>query len=234
MFHYLGAVLILAIAVYVTVRMHKLTPLGGFAAGFTGFLVYLGAQYTGIAMLATFFIIGTAATSWKKSLKQSIDPTEVNTGGRTAGQVFANGGVAALAGLIAFMLPDFREGLLLMIAGSLSAAAADTLSSEIGMVKGQRFYNILTFKRDRAGSNGVISLEGTVAGIFGSCLIGLSYMSLAKAPAAHFLGILIAGTAGNFVDSLLGATLERKHLLTNNAVNAINTAIGGLTVLLFR
>ncbi|TDH27393.1 DUF92 domain-containing protein [Segetibacter sp. 3557_3] len=230
---YLPAIVILLVAAFIVVRLRKLTPAGGIAAVVTGLLVFVGASYTGLILLASFFTMGTAATSWNKSLKQTVDPSENQLGGRTAGQVFANGGVAALAGLFAYLLPQFHVTLLLMLAGSLSAATADTLSSEIGMVKGRRFYNILTFKKDLAGLNGVVSVEGTFAGILGSVILGACYLLLTNAPAIHFMAIVLAGTAGNLADSVLGASLERKHVLNNDAVNALNTIVGALTVLLF-
>jgi uncharacterized membrane protein len=44
----------------------------------------------------------------------------------------------------------------------------------------------------------------------------------------NFAWIVVAGTAGNLADSYLGATLERKQLLSNDAVNFLNTAIAAL------
>jgi uncharacterized membrane protein len=43
-----------------------------------------------------------------------------------------------------------------------------------------------------------------------------------------FLIIILAGTMGNLSDSILGALLERKQLLTNNGVNSLNTFIAAL------
>ncbi len=78
--------------------------------------------------------------------------------------MLANGGVAALAGLPAWLYPQQAGLWQLAAAASLASASADALSSELGSIYGRSFYNILTFKKDKCGLDGVISLEGTLWG----------------------------------------------------------------------
>ena len=182
-------------------------------------------------MLVIFFISGTAATGWRRAKKERVGAAEENKGRRTAWQVIANGGVAAILGAIAWYKPGCTPLLQLMIAGSLASATGDTLSSELGTVYGSRFYDVLSFKRTAAGPDGVISLEGTLIGIAGAALIAAVY-TCSLGWDYHFLWIIIAGAIGNFADSVLGATLERRGLIDNNMVNFLNTLIGALVCLL--
>lgn len=224
--------LILTVVAYASVKTSKLTSLAAVTGWIAGLLVFAGVGYAGVAMIAAFFIAGNAATSWGISAKQKLGLAEENKGKRTAGQVIANGGVAAILGVLAIFFPLKMSVLKLMMAASVSSAAADTLSSELGNLYGKNFYNIITFRRDERGLNGVISIEGTMAGICGSVIIASVY-SLYAGFTIDFLLIIIAGTAGNLFDSVLGATAERKGFLTNNGVNFLNTAIAALLVLLF-
>jgi uncharacterized protein (TIGR00297 family) len=223
--------ILLCTAAVVTIVLKKLDAKAAVAAIVIGFIVWLGEGYTGIALLATFFIAGTLATSFKMRTKQQAGFAEQHRGQRTAAQVIANGGVAAILSLLSFLSVQYQPLLLLMVASSLSSATADTLSSELGNVYGKKFYNIMNFKKDIRGLNGVISFEGTMIGIAGSCLIALIYTAQAGFT-IHFLWIVIAGTIGNLTDSVLGATLERKHILNNNAVNFLNTLTAALVGLL--
>lgn len=218
--------LLLIIGAAISFYAGKLTLAGAITGGITGLLIYQGAGITGIVMLALFFIAGTWATNWQKNKKPIIDG-ERHKGRRTAGQVIANGGVAAVLGAVNWYWPNQQRLMLLMMAGSLAAATADTLSSELGMVYGRKFYNVLTFKKDQRGLDGVISLEGTVIGLIGAILIGMIY-SLGFGWGIVVFYISVAGAMGNLVDSILGATLERKQRIGNNVVNLLNTLTGAL------
>lgn len=223
---------ILFTVMIISVKKDKLTWPGAIAGGTIGFLIYFGARFTGIAMIGSFFLLGTLATSWKINMKYKLGASEMNSGRRTAGQVIANGGVAGVAGLLSWFLIEQSFIFRLMMAAALASATADTLSSELGTVYGKKFYNILSLKADKRGENGVVSIEGTFIGILGSMLIAAIY-GIGFGWNNQFAWIVIAGTFGNITDSILGATLERKKYLNNNAVNFINTLIAALTAFVF-
>jgi len=226
-YHSLPFVLLLIAIVVASIAMKKLTIGGAFTGAVMAILIYLGFGYTGVSMLATFFILGTAATIWKKKEKAAVKVQHDQSTRRDAGQVVANGGVAGLMGAFSYFFPNESYLFNLMMAASLSSAMADTLSSELGMIYGRRFYNIISWKKDAKGLDGVISLEGTLIGLIGSAITALIYaMSLGWD--RSFWIIILAGTIGNLSDSILGALLERKHLLTNNGVNFLNTVIAAL------
>jgi uncharacterized protein (TIGR00297 family) len=206
----------------------KLTPAAAITGALTGGAIYAGGGYPGLLLLALFFLLGTAATSWKKEKKLAIKSNAAHESTRTTGQVLANAGVAAITGILALLLPDQQSLFLLMMAASLSSATADTLSSELGMIYGRRFYNLLTLKPDERGRDGVISIEGTLLGIAGSAVIAAAFTLTTHWTLKTFLLIILAGTIGNLVDSLLGALLERRGWLTNNTVNFLNTLAAAL------
>lgn len=229
--NYLIIVVILSAAAVISAKAGKLTVVAAITGWLTGLLIFAGAGYAGAAMLAAFFVLGTGATSWGMGVKQKLGLAEKDKGRRTVGQVIANAGVAAILGTLSFFYPDKSVVFILMIAAGFASAAADTLSSELGNIYGKNFYNVVTLKKDTRGLNGVISFEGTAIGLLGSCVIAAVY-ALFFGLTIHFLLIVVAGATGNFTDSLLGATFERRGYLNNNEVNFLNTAIASLSVFL--
>src|SRR6185295_10085792 len=60
----------------------------------------------------------------------------------------------------------------LAFAGGFATATADTASSEIGKAFGRRTFLITTLRPVPRGTEGAVSVEGTVAGILGGALVG--------------------------------------------------------------
>jgi len=226
----LALIIIAGISYSVTAK--KLTIAAALTGGAVAYFVFTGAGFTGIAMMTIFFILASAATSWQQNKKQAFAVAEERKSGRTTGQVLANAGVAGVIGALVLLYPQFRPLLVLLMAASFASATADTLSSELGTIYGTRFFNVISLKPDQRGLDGVISVEGTLIGIAGSCVIALIY-GIGFGWDLNLIWVIIAGTAGNLSDSVLGALLERKGIIGNNAVNFLNTFIAALVVLLF-
>jgi uncharacterized protein (TIGR00297 family) len=228
---YTIVIVVLIAGMIASVKAGKLTVAASVMGGVIGLLVFMATGFAGLIMMVTFFVLGTLSTSWKLSVKQSLGLAETGKGRRVAAQVIANAGVAGLLALLIIIFPRYINLFIVMIAASFASAIADTLSSELGNVYGRKFYNVITFKKDTRGENGVVSLEGTIIGIIGSAVIAFIY-ALAYNFDLNFLWIIVAGTIGNLTDSILGATLERKYVLNNNAVNFSNTAIAAIAALM--
>ncbi|MCW3466683.1 DUF92 domain-containing protein [Chitinophaga nivalis] len=209
------------------IRTRKLSVPAALTAGLTGMVVFLGTSYTGLLLLVLFFILGTLATSHGKKKKAALTPEAAHPEQRKASQVFANGGVAALSALAAIVDPAHQSLYIVMLAGSLASATADTLSSELGMVYGRRFYNILSWKKEPKGLDGVVSIEGTLLGAAGAVVIAGVY-GLTAGFGVACLFITLAGILGNLMDSILGAALERKYYIGNDTVNFLNTLFAAL------
>ncbi|TAH62682.1 MAG: DUF92 domain-containing protein, partial [Methanosarcina mazei] len=112
--------------------------------------------------------------------------------------------------------------------GTVATATGDTLASEIGTTAKGKPIMITTLKPSEPGSDGAVSLLGELAAIFGSAIIGVLGYALGIS-SDLFLSVLIT-TAGGFfgtnIDSLLGATLQKRGLLSNSGVNFAATFAG--------
>lgn len=136
---------------------------------------------------------------------------------RNARQVVANGGIAALAAL---------AGNWSWFAGALAAANADTWATEIGS-HSRTLPRLITNGRPvPAGTDGGMTLLGTVGGIAGAAFIAAVSWLVGQRRA---LLIAVAGAFGMLMDSLVGATLQGKiRWIDNDAVNLAATLTGAV------
>ena len=179
-------------------RAHALTRSGAWAAWIVGTVVFGVGGWAAAGALLTFFGTSTALSRWRKTRKEVLGYEK--GGRRDAGQVLANGGVAAFCLLLTLF--GVKSGALLFVA-ALAAANADTWATEIGSALGVRPVDIRTGRRAETGTSGAVSLPGTAAALTGAALLGLFAGSLAA-----FLIVTLAGLGGAFCDSLLGATVQ--------------------------
>ncbi len=199
---------------------------GSLSGGVIAFVIYFGTGLPGLIYFLLFFLLGSLASKWKYSKKFEMGFAQENQGRRTAVHAFCNAGAAAFFAML--ILFDIDEELLhLSVACVFSAALSDTFSSEIGNVVGSKYFNVLTLKPDRRGKDGVVSLEGSLAGIMGSFIIALAFL-IFNLHWMYFLLIFFSGLMANLLDSILGASLQKKGILNNHLVNLVSTFAAGL------
>lgn len=180
-----------------------------------------------VSMLVAFFVIGGLATKFRYEEKRMRGVAEPNRGARGTGNVLGNTAVAIAAVLGHAAVPGdsaMQPLFLFAFAGAIATALSDTLSSEIGGLY-DRPMLITSFDRVAPGTNGAISLEGTLAGAAGGAVIGGLFMWLHGATLTTGVVIGVAGIVGMLIDSLLGAMFEGR-VIGNHAVNAVATTVG--------
>ena len=217
----------IAIAVMASVFSGKIDVLGGLLGGGVTFVLYAGIGWLGIWLIGSFFVLGTAASIWKLRDKQALGLAEDRNVQRSWQHVLANSGVSALIAMFVWLEPAYVATGYLLISACFAAALSDTWSSELGNVYGTKFYHVLTGRKDVRGHDGVVSLEGSLAGVIGSGVMATVY-GLFHGFDVAFGIILWAGVMGNLTDSLLGASVERRGILGNHTVNFLNTAVAAL------
>jgi uncharacterized protein (TIGR00297 family) len=199
---------------------------GALAGSAVAFIMAIRDLRMFLALLVVFAVT-LAATRVGHARKLQLRTAEP-AGGRTAAQAMANLGIAALVVAIA------GGGWPVLALAALAEAAGDTSSSEIGMAfpgnssLGKSFpsqtWMITTFKPVPAGTDGGISLFGTIAALLGAASVAVAAVVTGLVPSGQITIIILAGFFGTIVDSLLGAVLERRGWLDNDLVNLLSTA----------
>ena len=205
---------------------------GALAGGLACFALVAGAGPGAFATLATLFVITWMATRIGYRRKQELSLAESREG-RNARQVLANLAVSGL-GALAFGASGNKQWLVAASA-ALAEAATDTVASEIGQARRPEAYLITTWEKVPAGTDGGITVSGTLSGLAGGLLIAAVAMAGGLVPPGKIWIPLAAGFAGMLGDSVLGATLQKQGLISNQGVNFVATlAAAALGFLLSR
>ncbi|MGA7568109.1 MAG: DUF92 domain-containing protein [Terriglobales bacterium] len=197
---------------------------GALAGGLACFLLFACAGPTAFVALAALFAMTWVSTRLGYRRKLALGVAEQREG-RGAWQVMANLAAAALASL-AFSLNGNRAWLVAAVA-ALAEAATDTVASEIGQYRRSQALLITTWQRVPAGTDGGITIPGTVAGLAAGLLIAMVAVSGGMILRSQLWIPVAAGFAGMFFDSLLGATLQRRGWMSNETVNFFATLAAG-------
>ena len=196
---------------------------GGIGAAVIGGIIVFSTDIEWLSLMLIFAIASFIVTRMWFSYKKNMQEQEGKHGERGVSNVF----YAGLIGVIIAVASAFSNSLHLsgvhffeLFAVSFAVITSDTFASEVGVID-SNVRLITNMQKVSPGTNGGISLTGTVASIIGALIIGVSFSLLAY---EHFvlykvLFITAMGFLGNLVDSLLGATLERAGRLTKGTVN---------------
>ncbi|MCU0542283.1 MAG: TIGR00297 family protein [Oscillatoriaceae cyanobacterium Prado104] len=228
-----------------------LTPAGLFHAWLLGVIIWGCLEWQGYAVVMFYFLVGSGVTSIGKAQKEAEGIAEKRSGARGPENVWGSaltGTLCALAVLALSLLGDNAqtiEGtgilpvpqdvislLLLGYAASFSTKLADTTSSEIGKAYGKRTFLITTLQSVPRGTEGAVSLEGTLAGVAASIAIALLARAVGLINLTGIAFCVIAAFIATNIESVIGATVQSKfEWLTNEVVNFFNTLIGAIAAI---
>jgi uncharacterized protein (TIGR00297 family) len=223
-------------------RRNVLTWDGSLAAFVVGMVIGIFGDVTWLFLLLFFLLSSFLATRYRFVLKEALGVQEGVRGERRATNVLANGIAPMAVAAISFVMPPgFPKPISgIVFLSALSVAGADTLASEIGVLS-RRTVLITNFQSVPPGTDGGISPLGQLSAI-GAALytsvvgwVVLSYVARTYAltptvPGAptYLLLPVALGFLGCQIDSLLGATLERRGLVDKKTVNLVATTSGAI------
>ncbi|MBZ5565397.1 MAG: DUF92 domain-containing protein [Acidobacteriia bacterium] len=232
---YLGRRIWIAVGVNLVLALlalgMKTVDRSGAAMGFVvGVAVYMAWGYKSFLVMFAFFVLGSLGTRLGYAKKAARGVAEKRGGARSWREALANSLAGAFFAILVITTLHEKAFLIALVA-AFAEAAGDTISSEIGQWISRRAYLITTLKPVPAGENGGISLGGTLAGILASALVVALAFGLGLIGKGGAAMALAAAFVGNLIDSVLGATLERRGLVTNGIVNFAGTSCAGAMAL---
>jgi uncharacterized protein (TIGR00297 family) len=230
----------------ITWRLRAATPMAAASGALiTASLMFSTAEFplaserfepwrTALIPVLAVSLLAFAATRAGRTKKERLGTAEARRG-RSASQVAANLGMAALVAsepvkiwlLNSRWLPSAAHPGALLLAlplAALAEAAADTVSSEIGQVLGGRPRMITTLRTAEPGTDGAVSIAGTLAGLIAAAIVAGAGSWALRGDWVLFTLSCAGAVFGLLFDSLLGATLEKRGWLNNDAVNFLSTA----------
>lgn len=210
-----------------------LTPTGYLNAWLLGVLVWGSLNWQGYVVVMFYFLVGVGVTKIGKEIKEAAGIAEGRGGLRGPENVWGSALIGTICAIAALFVTDFWQGLFLLgYVASFSTKLSDTAASEVGKAYGKSTFLITTFKPVPRGTEGAVSVEGTLAGIVASLAIAVVGYAVGMVDLWGILWCAIAAFVATNLESVIGATIQEKFdLLTNEVVNIINTLIGAMVAI---
>ncbi|KIK38176.1 hypothetical protein CY34DRAFT_406067 [Suillus luteus UH-Slu-Lm8-n1] len=186
---------------------------------------YQDAGYrSGAQVLCNSFTVLLASGIWCLAFAPDVLPWSLVKPYIHSGSALLDGvpyGDGQWCPLDATVSSGLSRALMLVALGHFACCLGDTLASELGILSSRPPILITTLKTVPPGTNGGVSLGGTLASLFGGLSMGVTMFISFVVENAHcrssWMTILpslvfwgsVAGAGGSLLDSFLGATLQR-------------------------
>lgn len=192
--------------------------------------VYGAFGCSGYAVMCVYFVVGTAVTKLKLRQKQREGTAEAKGGMRSWRSVWGSGIAAMICAVATVAAP--RAVCAAGFLASMASKLGDTTSSEVGKAYGKTTYLITTMRRVERGTEGAVSLEGTLAGIVAATAVVCIGAGVGLVPILPAVPVCVfAATLANLFESFLGATIQGKEgvaWMTNDVVNMIQVTVAAM------
>ena len=227
---WLTALLVNAVLIAFAQRIPLLTPAGWLHAGILGTVLWGAIGWQAWSAVVVYLGLGSLVTKLGWKVKQQRGLEEGRGGRRGPENVWGSAAVGAILALLIGAGFQPAELFMLGFAASFAAKLADTFGSEIGQRWGRSTFLITTLQPAPAGTEGAISLEGTLASAVGSGVMAMVMWGFDLISTTSELWLVTAvGLIATLAESLLGALAQdRMNWLSNEVVNGIQTLFAAL------
>ena len=210
-----------------------LTPFGILNGAALGVLVCGTLGWRGYLIVMLFFLLGSGLTFVGIEQKEAEGIAEERSGMRGAGNVWGSALTASICAVATLFSPvPYKYLFVLGYVASFCTKLSDTTASEVGKAYGKTTYLITNLKSVPRGTEGAVSLEGTLAGAFASVVLAAVAWIIGLISPIGIVWCVVAAFIATTIESLIGATLESRFTwLNNDLVNFINTVLGAIAAI---
>ncbi len=224
----LAAILVTASFAAIAYALGMISRSGALGGLLVGTTIYASLGPRGFAVLALFVVGGSLLTRLGYPSKQRTGTAQEHGGRRGASNALANCAVPTFCAVLAAATGS--ESLTAAFVASIGAAFADTAESEIGQLFSRTPRLISTLRKVQPGTDGAISVPGTLAGAGAAGLTSVLALALGMfAASGPALLVAIAAFLGTVADSLIGALSPRAG---NELTNVLCTLVAALLALI--
>lgn len=217
-------------------KKNVLTLSGSLLAVVFGLVIGFAGGFSWLLLLFIFLLTSFAATKYKFAVKQEKGVHEGRRGERGVDNVLASGLIPLIIALLSvenapYPTIDKGTGYVLFLC-AVAVAAADTLASELGVLS-EKTWLITNGEKVKPGIDGGISVLGelwALVAAFYTGFMGILVMWILEPELVLELWLIglvsVIGFLGCQIDSVIGATIERKGYVTKLTNNLISIALG--------
>ncbi len=217
------------ILIFLFCKIPMMTKGGWINAGILGTILWGCLSWQGWISVVIYLLFGSLVTKIGFKFKKEQGIAEKREGRRGPENVWGS----AATGLFLAMMTKLNTANIVLFkigfAASFAAKLADTFGSEIGKRFGKDTYLITSLKKVKRGTEGGISLEGTLASVFGSIFMTFIMFRLSIiSTKSQFIIVAVSGFLATLSESIIGAKFQNKYKLSNEMVNAIQTSLASV------
>jgi len=229
-----GLVIVVALCTALSIMSYVfklLTMDGSITAFVVGILIGVLGSIEWLLILVIFTLVGFLVTKYKIRAKMSKGLQEGFKGERGYKNVLGSALVPLIITILSFAAGMETETLpSIAYLSAVSVAASDTVASEMGVLSPDA-YLITTFEPVSPGTDGGVSVYGTTWALLGaifSSVVGWAFLFPADMMSPLLLIPIFAGFVGCLIDSLIGATLERRGIIGKLGNNIASMGLGAM------
>jgi len=181
------------ILIYIFCKIPLMTKSGWVSAGILGTILWGCLSWQGWMSVVIYLLFGSLVTKIGFKFKKAQGIAEKRGGRRGPENVWGS----AATGLFLAIMTKFNAANVVIFkvgfAASFAAKLADTFGSEIGKRFGKDTYLITSLKKVDRGTEGGISIEGTLASVLGSIFMAFIMLCLSIISTKyHFIIVIVS------------------------------------------